>query len=203
MPNFVDLTGQRFERLMVISRAPNSSRTRWHCLCDCGNETTTTGRALQSGNTKSCGCYGREISKRSRRHGMRYTSIYIIWLSMRTRCNNPKSDSFGRYGGRGIKVCERWDSFENFYADMGDRPSPSHSLDRIDNNGNYEPSNVRWATNEEQMNNRRATKLLEFRGKTQSMAAWSRELGLPRGRVNQRMREGWSTEAALTTPGVK
>jgi hypothetical protein len=122
---------------------------------------------------------------------------------MRQRCNNQKKREWPHYGGRGIKVCAQWErSFIAFLADVGMRPSPSHSLDRIDVNGNYEPGNVRWATQQQQLENTTVVRLVALNGKTQSISAWEREMGLPKGMVRSRESRGWSTEAAITTPSI-
>jgi hypothetical protein len=129
------------------------------------------------------------------------TRAYSIWSSMRNRCANPKNRSWNRYGGRGIKVCQRWQTFANFLEDMGEPPSPKHQLERIDNAGNYEPGNCRWATPKEQANNRRSSNLLTYQGKTQTLAAWCEELGLKHSTVVMRLtRYHWSVTKALSTP---
>jgi len=173
MGKFIDLTGQRFGRLVIVSRAKNSKsgRIRWNCVCDCGGTTIASGINLQSGNTKSCGCLRKEMRTA---HGMTRTSTYKTWGSMIQRCANPNN---ANYGGRGITVCERWKKFENFYEDMGKKPK-GLSIERKDNSGNYCPKNCRWEAIKNQNRNKRSNVNIEYRGKTQCMSAWAEELGI-------------------------
>jgi hypothetical protein len=158
-----DISNQRFGRLLAIE--PTGEKrwgvTIWRCICDCGAEKTAAVNSLKSGLVQSCGCLLSETArKRKTTHGMYKTPVYQSWDSMIQRCTNPATKKFSDYGGRGIAVCERWLAFENFYADMGDRPE-GHTLDRINVNGNYEPGNCRWATAKQQSRNKRTTKLSE------------------------------------------
>lgn len=155
----IDRAGQRFGRLAVLGyHDTRNGRARWSCLCDCGAVAIVPGGDLKDGNTTSCGCYKGDWSRqRFTRHGLSRTSIHRCWQSMKDRCENPNNQRYRDYGGRGIRVCDRWrDSFENFLSDMGPKLTPQHSLDRWPNNdGHYEPGNCRWATPMEQRANRR------------------------------------------------
>ena len=161
-----DLLGQRFGRLEVIQRDRLDGSFRyWRCRCVCGREKVARGYNLLHGLTSSCGCLQEESRKTAqRRHGRTKSPEHRAWVGMRSRCYYPKDASYKHYGARGIVVCERWrqeQGFENFLVDMGPRPSSKHSLDRVNNNGNYEPSNCRWATTTEQQKNRRKYQALE------------------------------------------
>lgn len=152
-----DLAGQRFGRLVAIRLGEHiyvsgHKRRMWECLCDCGNTVTVISLNLMSGASKSCGCLRID---RITNHGKTSSPEYKSWSSMIQRCTNPANARYEGYGARGIKICDQWMSFENFYADMGDRPSINHSLDRINNDGNYDPGNCRWATRSEQQRNKR------------------------------------------------
>lgn len=162
----IDLAGKRFGRLAVLERAPSATKDiRYLCLCDCGESVVTTGNNLRRGKSKSCGCW-RKIAPTlfNTTHGMKDTPEYRVWTSLKTRCTNPAAKSYPDYGGRGISVSPEWEKdFKAFFDHVGPRPSRNHSIDRIDNDGNYEVGNVQWATREEQRRNRRdANKLNQF-----------------------------------------
>lgn len=201
-----NLTGQKFNRLTVLSRsAENSSagKVQWLCKCECGTETLVVSQHLKNGNTKSCGCRRVEATRQNglnrTTHGMTGTPEYKAWQNLRDRCYNEDAQQFRNYGGRGIRVCERWlNSFENFYADMGPRPSPEHSIDRRENNGDYEPSNCRWATPEEQGNNKRTNVYHELSGAFLTAPQIARQAELSTSTISSRLsRYGMTPDEAI------
>lgn len=179
------------------------TRTRylWMCKCSCGTERAIANTRLTCGESKSCGCGQSEGSGNARRtHGMISTRAYCSWLKMIQRCTNPNDDAFHNYGGRGITVCQRWrESFENFYADMGERPK-GLTIERVDTNGNYEPSNCRWATRKEQLRNRRNNVMLTIDGETKCIAEWAEQFGMAQHVLYGRIKIGWSVTDAITRP---
>lgn len=196
----VDMTGQKFGRLTVLYRVGTSSAGTavWLCRCSCGTEKPVSRRQLMIGETVSCGCQRKE---RLTTHGATKTPEFKAWTGMRNRCYYPGQDSFEHYGGRGIRVCERWrSSFENFLVDMGPKPTPKHSLDRINPDGDYEPDNCRWATTFQQANNKSSNRPIEYQGRTQTVAQWARDFNLDPRTVLSRLRRGWSVEDTLTRP---
>lgn len=199
----IDMTGHRYGRLSVIEMAGRNKHNQrmWRCICDCGNTAEIIGFLLRQGQTQSCGCLQREtIGSVKKSHGKSKSQIWSIHRSMMDRCYLPTSHAYHRYGGRGIVVCERWHDFENFYADMGDKPK-GMSLERMNNDKPYSPENVRWASAKDQANNRRSNVVLEYCGKKQTMQQWCDELGLKIATVWARLnRYGYSVEKALT-PG--
>lgn len=204
MRKIMDLTGQRFGRLIVIGeagRAKNGAK-RWRCLCDCGNEHfVITGNLLNS-STRSCGCYRKECTaSKNYVHGKSQTRLHRIWRGMKKRCFNPNEKCFNLYGGRGITVCEDWkNDFQSFYDwAIKNGYDDSLSIDRINVNGNYEPSNCRWADNKIQSNNKTTSFLLTMNGETHTVSEWAKIVGIDRKTISDRItRFGWSAEKALT-----
>lgn len=179
----IDMAGQRFGRLTVVSRAENSksNKVRWLCVCDCGGNTITSRKHLISGASKSCGCYRRELGKKKVTHGMKNTRLYRIWSGMKDRTTNPNSKYWNDYGGRGILICDKWLAFENFMDwAINSGYSEELTIDRVDVNGNYEPSNCRWSTYLEQENNRRNTFYCNYQGEVIPIMELSRKLNISR-----------------------
>lgn len=197
----LELEGKRFGRIVVkkFYKVINET-TRWVCICDCGNEKIIIGKNLVKGNTKSCGCLARELKiKKFKTHGMSRTPTHRTWESMKHRCYNENYYLFKHYGGRGIKVCDRWkNSFENFLEDMGSRPK-NKTIDRIDVNGNYEPGNCRWATPKEQGRNTRFNKRYVFNGKKRTLGEISEITGIKEATLRTRIyRDKLSNKEAFT-----
>lgn len=187
-----DLKQIHFGRLTVISWEPGQ-KAKVSCIC--GNEKIVMRSNLRSGGTTSCGCLHKEVIGALRRtHGKRWTPEYFVWLNMRSRCMNPKNKHYKDYGGRGIKICDRWDSFSLFLEDMGSRPSPKHRIDRKDNDGSYSPENCRWVTEHFQQRNKRSNQLITHKGKTMCLVDWQNETGIPRQRIAYRIKMGWSMD---------
>jgi hypothetical protein len=192
-----DLTGKKFGRWTVVDYAGFiKKKASWLCLCECGASTIVKADSLTMGKSLSCGCYRMEvIVTHNESHKKRE---YSIWHGMKSRCLNPKCNMYKTYGGRGITVCERWMSYENFLSDMGRMPSDSHSLDRINNELGYCPENCRWATKSEQATNRRNTVFVDFRGEKRKLIELCREFGKNFAVTRQRMRrDGWMIEECL------
>ena len=197
----IDMVGKVFGRLTVVAESNTwaSGRRLVDCQCSCGVTVARRRVCLVSGTTTSCGCYQKEqLAERNRTHGGTNTPEYKSWAGMLQRCNNPNHHAYANYGGRGIKV--DWGTFEQFLQDMGDKPSPKHSIDRVDVNGNYSKNNCRWATDIEQNNNRRSNRPLTLHGVTRTTAEWAIEVSVASTTIRKRLQYGWSVEAALTTP---
>lgn len=201
----IEITNHKVGRWTVISRADNTpnGQSQWLCRCTCGNEKVLKSIVIRRGLSQSCGCFKREtMLARFTKHGHATNGIsptYHSWASMIARCTNPNNKAFPDYGGRGISVCERWKTFQNFLEDMGEKPT-GLSLDRINNDGNYEPGNCRWASDRTQARNRRSNRFLTFNGKTQSIRDWAQEMKLGYQNLTSRLHYGWSVERALTEP---
>lgn len=207
----INMVGQKFGMLTVLrenGRSCNRS-IMWECICDCGKKVTIDGVSLRNRHTKSCGCY-KKIKKAEMfdNHSILHKRIYQVWASMKDRCSNPNSQNYKWYGGKGIIVCEEWkNSFESFYKwalENGykeDAKRGAYTLDRIDTNGNYEPSNCRFVNTKIQSRNKSTTFYLTHNGVTKSLADWSEEVGILATTIDSRIRKhGWSIEKALTTP---
>lgn len=213
-PLFRDLTGQRFNRLIIVEYAGRTGKKGDHvyrCVCDCMNEITTRGYCLTMGDTKSCGCLLKQAQKRlvqsNRIHDMSWSREWRIWSGIKTRCTNPKRRSYKDYGGRGILMCDRWANgedgltgFECFLKDIGLRPTPKHSVERVDNDGNYEPENCKWIPRSEQVRNTRVTVRLAHEGITRTAMEWSAITGVTAREITRRMGRGWTAERAIFQP---
>lgn len=205
-----DFAPERFGRLTTTGpkfSAPSGRQgktaCKQPCICDCGKTINVKPINLRKGVSKSCGCLRLELSterlvQATTKHKKCGTPEYISWAGMLSRCRNPKNSYYQNYGGRGVAVCERWADFANFLEDMGEKPSASHSLDRIDADGNYDPENCRWATPQEQARNRRSNHLLTLDGKTQCVQAWADEYGIHQSRICNRLAAGWDIATAIT-----
>lgn len=209
-----DLVGKKFSRLLVLSAGPKQKKktVRWVCSCDCGSVVLVSGSSLVSGHTRSCGCLQRqqaskqatEMGASNKTHGKTATPEWMIWRGMRLRCYDTAQPAYPNYGGRGIKVCDRWTAFENFFADMGERPTEKHSLDRIDCDGDYTPTNCRWATNKQQQRNRRNNIRVEYNGEVKCLSEWAELYGLKQVIVwNRYVCSRWSIHRTLTIPLAK
>ena len=203
-PKFQDLTGRIFGKLKVIGFAGKYKRyhSQWFCRCECQNIIKAYVNNLNRGHTNSCGCF---LIEKVTTHGHARdggcSSTYNIWKSMNQRCQNPKHPEFHNYGGRGIRVCDRWEeSFENFLTDMGVRPGKEYSIDRYpDQNGGYCPENCRWATMKEQQNNKRNNRVLTYNGETKTISQWADYSGINRSTLQYRLNSDWPLDKALDT----
>jgi len=200
-----ELAGQKFGRLLVLYDTSERKHREvvWHCYCDCGNEVNVTTYQLTSGHTKSCGCYQKErVAEANTTHGMTDHPTHYVWVAMLQRCENPSDKAYKNYGGRGITVCAEWHNAEKFINwALASGWEKGLSIDRIDNDGNYEPSNCRWATRKEQQRNRRNNRLIVFNGKTQCLADWAEEVGMDFATLWHRLYHfHWPIERAFTEP---
>ena len=186
--NVLDIIGKKSGRLTVIEKAvTRNQKSYWLCLCECGNKVEVIGSNINNGNTQSCGCLQKErTSKAKFKHGLTSTPEYYAWVNMKTRCYNETVEDYPDYGGRGIIVCDRWlgdKGFENFLSDMGKKPSPGHSVDRINTNGIYEKDNCRWGTEEQQVRNKRNNVWIECNGIKMILSDWARYFGVDQGNL--------------------
>jgi len=196
----INIEGKKFNRLTVIceiKKLPNNHNRQFKCLCDCGNETVAAYCQITGGGKASCGCLKKEsmsrIAKKNKTHGLSNSRTYKSWAAMWTRCRSKKNKN---YNGRGIKVCVRWKIFKNFLDDMGIRPNNS-TIERKNNNGNYEPSNCKWATNLEQGGNKRNNRILTFNGVSKTVSEWARFRGIKMTTLKERIVRGWDVKKAL------
>lgn len=209
----IDLSGQKFGRLTVLEFShfsKDKKRTYWKCRCDCGKEIITRADGMKSGHTNSCGCYNKDVVaeiKPSKTHGLSDEKVYKIWAGMKNRCYNHKSIEYNIYGGRGITVCDEWrnnpEAFIEWAYENGfdkNKREKEQSIDRIDVNKGYSPDNCRFANATTQANNTRSNVNISYSGKTQTLAQWCRELGLPYSTIGNRLRSGWGIIEALETP---
>lgn len=204
MSKSIDLTGQIFGRLTVIKKVGLSKNkfVLWLCKCTCGNQIIVTSNNLRTGNTQSCGCLATELRRKNLlKHGLRSTRIYSIWRGMKQRCCNKNSTHYKYYGERGIKICQEWlNNFMNFYNwAINNGYADNLSIDRINVNGNYEPSNCRWITLKEQNDNRRNNNIITIWDKTQNLEHWCKELNIKRSQVYKLVRKGKSFKEAIIT----
>jgi hypothetical protein len=204
MRKLIDLKGKKFGRLTVIKRVENRGNDiYWLCKCDCGNTKTIFGGSLKRGLTKSCGCLAKEIrAKAITKHGMAKARLDNIFYGMKARCYNVKEPAYKWYGARGIKICKEWlDDKKTFFEwAMLNGYKDNLTIDRIDVNGNYEPSNCRWITNNKQCRNRRSNHLITYKNETLTLKEWSEKLGFSYSALCSRIKRGWSIEKTFTTP---
>jgi len=197
----IDMTGKRFTSITGVRVAGKSSSgdLKWLFECDCGNQFEANGYSARSGKVTTCPACAAERSRiASVKHGMSETDEFSVWTDIQTRCYNQNTKAFPDYGGRGIRVCDRWlSSFENFISDMGFRPSSDHSIERNDVNGSYEPSNCRWATLEEQARNKRNTRFIDINGTTKRLQEWAEQTGLSASAIHLRIKAGVVGSALL------
>lgn len=201
MSKLIDLTGKKFGKLTVISKAESDKygATRWLCECDCGNKKIVRGNGLKRGYVKSCGCI--RVSPPNTKHKESKTKLYQRWISILRRCESPNFPYYKDYGARGITVCEEWHDYLEFKKWVEEtQPAGDYSIDRIDNNKGYSPDNCKWSNRKEQANNRRSNVSIEYQGETHNLTEWSQILGFDYKNVHNRMNKlGWSFEKAIST----
>lgn len=197
----IDLTAKRYGRWLVSALAWRTGEDIfWRCICNCGNKRSVSGHSLRSNRSKSCGCLHRELSRQRKKHGLSRSRIYHVWADMRQRCENIKHPSFRDYGGRGITVCRRWQSFPHFSSDMGPRPHGS-AIERINNQDGYNPSNCMWASRKQQQRNRRGNRVLRINGQSKCVAEWSEISGVSSATIFSRLHKlKWKAKRAVFAP---
>lgn len=204
MGKFINITGQRFGRLVAVRRLENSpqGRVRWLCRCDCGGITIVTTSDLNSGNSASCGCVIKQKMRDGLRttHGQSGTAEHRTWKHMHGRCYTITDRKYSSYGGRGIYIVERWHSFENFLTDMGRKPGPGYSIERLDNDGPYSPENCIWADAKTQARNKSNSIKITYQNETKTLSEWALCLNLPYATLLGRILRGWSFEDTLSLP---
>lgn len=204
MVKLINLIGKKFGRLTVIKRVENTknNKTQWLCKCDCGNYIKVQSYLLTHNYTKSCGCIAIEkLKKRSITHGLSKSKIYAVYCTIKARCNNPNNNVYQYYGAKGVKLCSEWLNFENFYNwAINNGYKEGLSIDRINVNGDYEPSNCRWATKEEQSNNRSNNHLITYNNQIHTISEWSKITGLTKSAIQYRLSKKWDIEKIFTTP---
>lgn len=207
MAKAINIAGQRFGRLTVIERVESPrAQAQWRCVCDCGKETVVRSQDLRNGHTKSCGCYGLEVSVSHTpsfsTHKESRSRLYRVWIGMKGRCNNCKNKAYSYYGGRGIKVCQDWDESYALFRDwaLANGYQENLTIDRIDVNGNYCHENCRWVSMKVQMNNTRANRRITLNGETKTMAEWSESTGLSYETIRNRTIKGKPADEVLQMP---
>lgn len=205
MAEKIDITGWRSGLLTVLHPSPVRSKGNyWTCRCECGNTIEVLSGNIRSEHTKSCGCLKKAIWLKARTsHDKSKLPEYKVWKGLRKRIHNPNDERYSSYGGRGLTVDPRWDaSFEVFLADMGRRPGSGYSVERLDNDKGYWPDNCRWATNKEQTNNRRSSRVLEYNGESRTLAQWAELTGIAQATLRRRIERGWGVKEAFETPVI-
>lgn len=202
MAKLIDITGKRYGRLVVLSQARTlDGNARWSCRCDCGAIKPVYGQDLRRGKVVSCGCHKSEMASKRGTHHMSTHPAYSSWKAMRARCENPLAAGFELYGGRGVKICDRWQDFDAFWLDMSKGWRPKLSLDRFpDKNGDYEPGNVRWASPKQQADNRRNNRMIETPDGLMNVGQAAARYGIGRNTITARLRYGWTDPAEIVKP---
>lgn len=205
-----DLTGRKFGRLTAIRRVGKNKKREslWLCQCVCGRQKIIVSTSLKKGGTRSCGCLMKEVASKKAKikkmalvHGFSGSRLYEIWCGIKSRCQNPNDTCYKYYGGRGISVCPEWQNYLNFHDwAINNGYNDSLTIERIDNDGNYEPNNCRWITKEEQARNKRTSRLITYNGETKSLIQWAEILNIKYSSLCNRLHKGWSVEKAFNTP---